>query len=112
MEYAFVPEPLEDDFFEDDPQAARNNAAAITTASNRQVRFVRGMRGGLLRSGARRTLATACSLIVVHRALKRLGAVRARMHRMTATELLYLRDAYLASFDATVVDVDEQGRRV
>jgi misacylated tRNA(Ala) deacylase len=34
------------------------------------------------------------------------------MHRMTATELLYLRDAYLASFDATVVDVDEGGRRV
>jgi misacylated tRNA(Ala) deacylase len=29
-----------------------------------------------------------------------------------ATELLYLRDAYLRAFDATVVEVDEEGRRV
>lgn len=31
---------------------------------------------------------------------------------MAGTELLYLRDAYLAVFDATVVDVDAEGRRV
>lgn len=29
-----------------------------------------------------------------------------------ATELLYLRDAYLQAFDATVVEVDQEGRRV
>jgi misacylated tRNA(Ala) deacylase len=29
-----------------------------------------------------------------------------------ATELLYLRDAYLTTFDATVVEVDAEGRRV
>lgn len=31
---------------------------------------------------------------------------------MQPTELLYLRDAYLAEFDATVVDVDTDGHRV
>ena len=31
---------------------------------------------------------------------------------MAGTELLYLRDAYLKEFDATVVDVDADGRRV
>lgn len=34
------------------------------------------------------------------------------MDRMPGTELLFLRDAYLAAFDATVVDVDVEGRRV
>jgi misacylated tRNA(Ala) deacylase len=29
-----------------------------------------------------------------------------------ATELLYLRDAYLVTFDAEVVDVDDEGRRI